>query len=1109
VHRGRHARDLAELAEAFEPRVWLRGRAYWLASHVLELKEDPDALEVLARVRGRAEASYRVWLMLGSDDEEALVDSGCECPALNPCKHVAAVAWALGSAEVPSPEPRDPVVEVIRAPYGRPDVPEAPPPGSSSDLERWAAGLHELARASAARRESSTPRTPRDSLLFLLKPPRPRAGRPGIQVEAWQVKRQPNGSWGDARTYDLERASLSGQAARPRWLDPADIALWYRLQGISRAHNDFAYTPIIPPTAEGLELLRDLVKTERCRFEVLTGPAMRWGTSRTGRLTWRVDGDGAQSLQVEVEGDASLPVLALAPPVFVDSNTGECGTVTMDVAPDLLPRLLGAPRVSVKHARALPPTMREVIESHALPAPRPITVKRHRAGKPTPKVRLAAFEGERPRGTLTFVYDGVEIDPAGTGAYAARLDGDVLHQVHRDRAAEAEAALVLARAGGELVLEGARVRLQLRSKDAWLDFCRLVVPKLRLEGWVIDSDEDWAWDIVDPDAWYVEQFDDGAGTEGGDWFLLELGVEIEGERVNILPAVVRAIASGDIERHRLRAPSEPFALQLDRRTILVPAERLQKIVDVLVELHADKALTGDRVRIPGISSARLLELEDFTWTGSGKLRALAEELARLREPPSAEPPAALRATLREYQRRGLGWLRTLADAGLGGILADDMGLGKTVQALAHVLAEIDAGRAREPSLVVAPRSVLHNWAREAERFAPTLRVGIFHGTERGPLLQGDHDLVITTYALLQRDPSITEREWHVVVLDEAQGIKNARTKVAAAARKLRAHQRLCLTGTPMENDLGELWSLVHFVAPGLLGSPREFKQVFRNPIERDGDARRMAALSRRIAPFMLRRTKSAVLTELPPKTEIVRHAVLEGKQRDLYESVRLTMAKRVRDELRRRGLAQSRIVVLDALLKLRQVCCHPPLVRTESAAAVSASAKLELLFELLDELRAEGRSVLVFSQFTSMLAVIGEGLTSRGIGYLEITGKTRKRQEIVDRFQAGEVHVMLVSLKAGGTGLNLTAADTVIHYDPWWNPAVERQASDRAHRIGQTRPVTVYRLVCEGTVEERMLALHERKLSLSEAIAQGAERRSLEGLTLDEADLATLFAPAG
>jgi SNF2 family DNA or RNA helicase len=445
---------------------------------------------------------------------------------------------------------------------------------------------------------------------------------------------------------------------------------------------------------------------------------------------------------------------------------------------------------------------------------------------------------------------------------------------------------------------------------------------------------------------------------------------------------------------------------------------------------------------------------------------------------------------------------------LGGILADDMGLGKTVQTLAHLLTDLRAGRLDRPSLVVSPTSLVANWAMEARRFAPDLDVLTLHGPRRKARFPdiADHHLVLTTYALALRDrEALAAQPYHLLILDEAQAIKNPRAKVTRALASLEARSRLCLTGTPMENHLGELWSLIHFLEPGLLGDQRQFRRLFRNPIEKHGDAEREAILQRRLAPVMLRRTKGEVLGELPDKTEIERVVELESRQRDLYETIRLAMHDKIQGAIARQGLARSQILILDALLKLRQVCCDPRLVKLEAARGVRASAKLALLMDLLPEMVEEGRRVLLFSQFTAMLALIEEALTGCGLDFVKLTGRTRDRVTPIRRFQAEEIPIFLISLKAGGTGLNLTAADTVIHYDPWWNPAVQDQATDRAHRIGQSKKVFVYKLVTAGTVEQKILAMQARKRRLaasvfSESGAQGAARLSAE-------DLERLFAP--
>jgi SNF2 family DNA or RNA helicase len=444
------------------------------------------------------------------------------------------------------------------------------------------------------------------------------------------------------------------------------------------------------------------------------------------------------------------------------------------------------------------------------------------------------------------------------------------------------------------------------------------------------------------------------------------------------------------------------------------------------------------------------------------------------------------------------------------VLADDMGLGKTIQTLAHILLEKEAGRLTHPALIIAPVSLLGNWQREAAKFTPSLRVLLLHGSGRHEAAQdmGQADIVLSPYSLLPRDKERwMGQKWSIVVLDEAQNIKNAHTDAAQVAYELQAGQRICLSGTPMENHLGELWSLFHFLMPGFLGSAKRFKELYRTPIEKYGDTELLAALSRRVTPFILRRTKKEVLKDLPDKIETLSMVSLEGKQADLYETIRLATEKAVRDALADKGLARSQIQVLDALLKLRQVCCDPRLVPTAAAKKVKQSAKLELLMELLPEMLAEGRKVLLFSQFTSMLELIEEELAQRKIQWVKLTGQSRKRDEIIDQFTSGQVPLFLISLKAGGVGLNLPQADTVIHYDPWWNPAVENQATDRAHRIGQTSQVFVYKLVASGTIEERMLALQERKAALAHGMLSGAQMRKQALFTED--DVAQLLKPLG
>ena len=622
--------------------------------------------------------------------------------------------------------------------------------------------------------------------------------------------------------------------------------------------------------------------------------------------------------------------------------------------------------------------------------------------------------------------------------------------------------------------------------DFWYQFRGEMVAKLEAAGWKVIIDDNVGHRVyeADPDEW-----DSSLEPVQGGWFSLSVGFMVGGNRYDLLPILARLLESDFLRESLDRPPNgHVYAPIPGGDALRLPVGRVRTILQHLAALLDPKF--PERTRVHALDAAALGAVAGLGVDPPPELAVLAAKLRDFSGIEPVEPAPGVKATLRDYQLAGFRWMRFLSDHGLHGILADDMGLGKTLQTLTHILTEKDSGRnAGRPALVVAPTSVVPNWRSEALKFTPALRTLVLSGPDRKSYFRSipHADLVLTSYALLQRDiEKLAAVPFHLVVLDEAQHIKNPRAKVAQAACKLQAAHRLCLSGTPIENHLGELWSLMRFLIPGFLGSEEQFNARYRKPIEKDGDEECNAALKRRVAPLILRRTKDQVAKELPPKTELVHLIELHTSQKDLYETVRATMDKRVRQAIAARGLGQSQIVFLDALLKLRQICCDPRLLPDEFSRQVRESAKLDFLTELLEVLIEEGRRILLFSQFTSMLALIEDHLAKAGIAYLKLTGASKDRGALVEDFQSGRVPVFLISLKAGGTGLNLTAADTVIHYDPWWNPAAEAQATDRAYRIGQDKPVFVHKLLCQDTVEERIHKLQQEKGKLAAGILTGA-----------------------
>ncbi|MFO0667079.1 MAG: SNF2-related protein [Polyangiaceae bacterium] len=610
------------------------------------------------------------------------------------------------------------------------------------------------------------------------------------------------------------------------------------------------------------------------------------------------------------------------------------------------------------------------------------------------------------------------------------------------------------------------------------------------------------WDLFIPDDLVDVQVRSAAlsasarVSSGVDWLSLKLSFESEGIAVT-QEELARCLAEG---RRYVRLSDGSYAK--------IDPERVKQVLQRQAEILATSGATGGK--LPLSQAGRLEELLEHVGksTVSDSAKGLFAKLKNIDEIKGIKKPRALKASLRPYQEQGFQWLWFVHELNSGGILADDMGLGKTVQTISLLLAVKAADEKADKTfraLIVAPTSVVPNWLREMEKFAPSLKYALWHGGDRKGRQDEleDADVIVTSYALLRRDEEMLSKlALRYVILDEAQNIKNPSSATAKAAKRLKAERRLALSGTPIENRLSEIWSIFDFVSPGLLGPLDKFEERYGRPID-GGDQKAAARLRATIHPFILRRTKSEVAKDLPEKIEMDHHCELPQEQASLYAAVLKEVRAQVMGDVERLGMSKAHLKILAGLTRLRQAACDPRLLGLPREFTNEDSGKLTELRDLIQTSIEGGHRVLVFSQFVSMLTLIRAAMKEDGVAYEYLDGSTKDRQACVQNFQREDgPPVFLISLKAGGSGLNLTAADTVIHFDPWWNPAVEDQATDRAHRIGQTKVVTTYRLIAKGTIEEKILELGAKKRELVGAVLSEDVGGSKK---LTKSDLETLF----
>ncbi len=1031
----------------------------------------PPPWPVVAQVRGATEG-YVVTVHL--DAGGARLRGDCSCSVGVDCKHAAATALVVFAREEAQTAgrllaARQAVVGAWLADLGRLEREvDAPPPA-----ERTVAYVLDL----------------RDGVVGL------------TPLQATRLRR---GGLGSGTPIAALADPMRGA---PRWVEVVDLRRIAMLRALSRTPADASRMRL--DRVHG-ELLRELADDGVLFWESTRADPLRWGPAVTEALRWRPAGGDADADAYRLGLDVELTIIAARECHYLDLATMTIGPLELGVPVELIHRLITGPPVPASMRatvdRSLRPLLAEGGAAIAADTDDDATTTRATAARATDD----DAEPMRPSLLASLDHD----DPAAR--FTVQILAEACYGEQRVPLATWEPTQPLAR---DLVAEGrAQARLQAllarlphgpraaSSRDVLTDarhVAHVIIPALRAEGWDCTVADDFPHEAPLADVAWLEHL--RPIGESPAWFAVELGVTIAGRTVPLLPILLQAIRDGQlvIGVDGVAVPTGGgLNLTLPEGELVhVPAERVQRWLRPLIELGLHGLDDDGALVIPALAATAIDDAAPGRFAAPGALAAARAHLDGLLALAPRDDGAGFTGELRPYQRVGHAWLRCLHDAGCGGLLADEMGLGKTVQLLAFLegLRADGVLTAAAPALVVAPRSVVGNWQREAARFAPALAPAVHLGAGRGdtPDVLTRVPLLITSYQTLARDLDLFGSiRWTTIILDEAQAVKNPDTQLRAATAALQAHSRFAVTGTPIENHLGELWSQLDLAMPGLLGRRASFDAIFRKPVEKFAATAPLERLRQRIRPFLLRRTKETVELDLPPKTEIIERVELDTAQRDLYETLRVALDRRVHEALAKKGIQGASMAILDALLKLRQCCCDPRLVKRDEARKVRASAKLERLITMLEELADSGRATLVFSQFATMLGLIEQACARAGLTTLKLTGASRDRDDIVRRFQAGEAPVFLISLKAGGVGLNLTRADTVIHYDPWWNPAAEAQATDRAHRIGQDRHVHVYKLVARGTLEEAICELQDGKRQLTEATLRdgGATRLTADDL---------------
>ena len=1080
----------AVLQSLVDSTTWQRGNNYYRHGKVVSITAHPNDGGVLLRARtlGSHNQIYEQGISISAQEgtsSRVEIDGLCSCPVGYSCKHV--VAAVLKYQDSLSTE-------------GSTSVDKA-----SKQCLSWLDSLKEDAEKALDPQQ--------DFIVYVVSYTYDNR----LLMSLYQAKEKKRGGLTKGRQIYPDRVMEAYDSYYYSvQILPVDLEIAEILSAL--AGNAYTMNTELHGMLGGTALLK-AQETGRLFWKTHQSAPLKTGDSRALTFSWRQQKTGDFKLNIQAKPKARI--VTTEPPLYIDDARGEIGLLAdMSLTGEQIKKLLAAPPVPESIADEF--SQRLVLEHPELtiPTPKAVEIKELRDAKFRPHLTLLGQQLSDDRYAhfimLKFDYDDVSVSAFTADEVSVVNTAAGYVKVYRDHEKELSAVSQLVHCGfmmtelkqqQELFFMSPADKSIIESASRWSEFLEKTVPELEQQGWVIETDDSFQLDFQEIQAWDAE-----IESSDNDWFEMRFNITINDQSLPLLPLITPVL-----EHYELDELPEILSIPLNEyRYVKIPSEQLKPFLEVLYELFDSVSFDADgNGKLSRYNAALLADLDEhsyglFSMKGGEELIETGRKLKDFKGLDESPIPQGLKAQLRDYQKTGLNWLQFLREYNFAGILADDMGLGKTVQTLAHLLLEKESGRMDKPCLIVAPTSLISNWRREAERFTPDLKVLILQGADRKQKFSeiDTHDLVLTTYPLLPRDEEVLlKHDYYYLILDEAQIIKNPKAQASRIVRSIKAQHRLSLTGTPMENHLGELWAQFDFLMPGFLGDSTSFKKKYRTPIEIHGDAVQRERLAKRVKPFMLRRTKQEVVNELPEKTEIIRSVPLHDKQAALYESIRIAMEEKVRKTIAEKGLARSHITILDALLKLRQTCCDPRILSLQKAKNIKQSAKLDLLLELLDELLAEGRRVLVFSQFTKMLGLIEAEMKARKIKYTKLTGQTRKRDEAIERFKSGAADVFLISLKAGGVGLNLTEADTVIIYDPWWNPAVESQAADRVYRIGQDKAVFVYKLITEETVEEKIMAMQEKKRALAESVYQQGGKGETFELTAD--DLTDLFKPIG